>query len=62
MIRKYYEEVIRMRKICKECLKDQDPVVYGICPVELVPVGEVKICPVWTLEERRAYNERKTVQ
>ena len=51
-----------MRKICRECLKDQDPVVYGICPVELVPACEVKICPIWTIEERRAYHERKTVQ
>ncbi len=51
-----------MRKICKECFKRQHPAVYGICPVELVPADEVKICPVWTLEERRRYNnERKTV-
>ena len=51
-----------MRKICKECLKDQHPDVKGMCPVELVPASEVKICPIWTIKNRRAYNERKTVQ
>ena len=50
-----------MRKICKEGLKEQHPAVYGICPVELIPASEVKVCPIWTLEERRAYHERKTV-
>ena len=51
-----------MRKICRECLKDQHPAVKGMCPVELIPACEVKVCPIWTVEERREYHERKTVQ
>jgi len=53
----------KMRKICKECLKEQHPAVKGMCPVELIPADEVKICPIWTIKNRREFNnERKTVQ
>lgn len=49
-----------MRKICKECFKRQHPDVRGICPVELIPASEVKVCPVWSVKERREYHARKT--
>ena len=48
-----------MRKICKECLKEQHPAVKGMCPVELIPASEVKVCPIWTVKNRREYNARK---